>query len=635
MDIFAQSAKYFNTPLQLFQFFDKYSRYNYDLGRRETWIESIDRVISFLHDLADDGLDHTVYEELRLGMLNMQVMPSMRLLAMAGPAAHRNNISIYNCSFLGVDDIAAFGEALLISMNGCGVGYSVERKFVDKLPPLPKELTRSGKAFIIPDDTEGWQAAVNYQIERFYDGEIIDFDYSHIRPAGSVLRVKGGRASGPQPLQDTLDFIEEVFLAHYNCGYLNPGITQLSPIDVHDIMCAVGNAAVSGGVRRTAMISLFDMDDERMLKAKSGHYNPYRYNANNSVVWDHEISQPEFLWHMGQMFKEDNGEPAIFNRHYLGQQIPDRRDSNHILGVNPCGEIILRHMQFCNLTAAVARADDTIDDLRAKVKLASILGTIQSTATNFPGLRREWEDNCKEERLLGVDITGQRDCPLLNESNGGAFATLQDVAIGTNSQFAKRLGVNASAAVTCVKPSGNTSVLVDCASGLHARPFPYYMRNVLVDKRSPVCTVLQDSGVPMTPYRNETYIVHFPVKAPEGAVVENGQTAIDQLDYWAMNKRFYTEHNPSVTIKYQQHEILDIIQWLWNNKSIIGGITFMPILNGNYDYLPIEQITKEEYAKRIKEFPEIDFSRIQMYESQDMTTAAQEVACSAGVCEIV
>lgn len=998
---FAESDNYFPTQLQKFQFYDKYSRFNYEKGRRETWVETVNRAVDYMKELSEYRLPAETYERIRQGILTMQVMPSMRLLAMAGPAARRNNISVYNCSYLPVDSVDSFVEALIISMSGCGVGFSVERQYVEQFPRIMRQSGDTPRPFVIADTSEGWADAVRVGINAWFAGEDVHFDYSQIRPAGAPLRVKGGRASGPEPLRQMLDFARSRILARQG-GFLRP-------IDAHDIMCAIGNAAVSGGVRRTAMISLFDYDDLEMRHAKDGDFsrqNSQRWNANNSAVWpERELTQTEITRFVLDMVESGRGEPGIFNRKAAIENRPARRKAA-VFGTNPCvtadtwvmtaegpfqvnellhkpftalvdgepfastekgffatgrktvylieteegymlratadhpilqvtqqtrkkqqtqwtpagdlqtgdlirlhnqrgatwlsddhgagvawllgllvgdgtfarhetktdqallrfwgqpaemmveaahavltaniparsdmqplwnrsnqfwqvsstgltavaasygisadnktitpaiertssafysgflrglfdadgtvigdqqkgvsvrlaqsnlallqaaqrmllrlgiastvyenrreagyrdlpdgkgglqsywtqaqhelviandnifefrnrigfsdpdkaarlaekiaayrrtpnrerfvarikeitpvgeeavydctipvkhafdanglyvhncGEIILRPFQFCNLTSAIARADDTAETLRDKVELATIIGTIQSMATHFPGLRDAWRKNCEEERLLGVDLNGQMDSPAAQDPE--IQRQLQAVAVETNRQVAETLGINQSASVTCVKPSGNSSQLVNSSSGLHARWAPYYIRNVRVGAHTPVFKVLQDAGVPMDPENGQTrenantWVVHFPVQAPETAVTRNDRSALQQCDFWLQNKLNYTEHNPSVTITYRESEVLDVIRWIWEHQDKIGGMAFLPAFDAQYDQMPYVEITQEEYEKLAATFPEIDFSKIYRYEEEDLTTAAQELACLAGNCD--
>ncbi|MBR9998069.1 MAG: hypothetical protein KFF73_03815 [Cyclobacteriaceae bacterium] len=630
---FNESDIYFPTQLQKFQFYDKYSRFNWELGRRETWVETVDRAVNFLKELSEFRLPKTTYERIRKGILEMNVMPSMRLLAMAGPAARRNNISIYNCSYMPVDGIQSFVEAMIISMSGCGVGYSVEGEYVEKFPRIKRQKNEPHINFVIEDSTEGWGEALKVGMETWFSGRDIHFNYSLIREAGAVLRVKGGRASGPEPLKSMLEFVRSRMLQRQG--------SFLRPIDAHDIMCSVGQAAVSGGVRRTAMIALFDYDDHEMKHCKDGDFwikNNQRWNANNSAVWpERELTQSEVAKYVLDIVNSERGEPGIFNRHAAVETKPERRKPAKF-GTNPCGEIVLRPFQFCNLSVAVARAEDTFEDLREKVELATIIGTIQSMATYFPGLRPEWKNNCAEERLLGVDINGQLDCPLVQAQD--VQIMLQQIAIETNKNYARALGINQSAAVTCVKPSGNSSQLLNCSPGIHARWSDYYVRNVRVGTHTPVYKVLNNAGVPMDPENGQkkenanTYVVHFPMKSPEGAITRNTRTAMEQLEYWLQVKMNYTEHNPSVTITYKPDEVLDIIKWVWENQDKIGGITFLPAFDAKFDQMPYEEISKELFDSLVEKFPNIDFSKIYRYEEEDYTTAAQEIACMSGNCDM-
>lgn len=996
---FKESAKYFPTPLQQFQFYDKYSRYDYQLSRRETWVETVNRAVSYLRELSQNALSPQIYDTIQTSILTMQAMPSMRLLAMAGPAARRQNLAIYNCSYLAVDSLDSFVEALIISMAGCGVGYSVERSNVEWLPRIQRQTNGLLPKFVIPDTSEGWAEALRLGLDCWFDGRDVQFDYSQIRPAGSPLKTKGGRASGPEPLRKTLTFIRDKVLSRQG-GFLRP-------LDAHDIMCVIGNAAVSGGVRRTAMISLFDFDDTEMLRCKDGDFerhNNQRWNANNSAVWPSgQLSQEQVANFVLSMVASGRGEPGIFNRQaaidtkplrrqgaefgtnpcvtgdtwvmteqgprrvtdligrpfvalvdgepypsteagffksgykdiylletvegyslkltadhpvltvagQLAEWVPaselepgdlirlhnhrgiswnakddgnevawllgmlvgngtfytrdgDNRNNQALLrfwentgaamakmshlaltsniktrsdmrpsfnpqgeywqlsstglarvaegygiapgnktvtssieqtsrgfyigflrglfdadgsvigeqkkgvsirlsqsdlgllqavqrmllrlgivstiyqerrpagfrllpdghggkkeywnkaqhelvisrdnlifyqdiigffkpdkmsrlkkligqykrkpnreqftariksivhigqdtvydcsipGINAfdangfyvhnCGEINLRNQQLCNLSIAVARPDDTYETLKEKVEVATVIGTIQSMATFFPGLREEWSRNCIRERLLGVDITGQMDSPVAQNSE--VMSRLKQVAIDTNIEISNKLGINPSASITCVKPSGNSSQLLNCSAGLHPRWSPYYIRNVRVSSHSPIYKVLRDAGVPMSPENGQlpdtadTWVIHFPVKSPPGATVRKDRDAIEQCDYWLRNKLFWTEHNPSVTITYQPDEVIDLMKWIWRHQDKIGGMAFLPASDAQYDQMPYVEISEDEYNRLAGKFPQIDFSKLYRYETYDQTTAAQELACLAGQCEI-
>lgn len=614
---------------------DKYARFINEKGRRETWVETVDRTVDFLKELSDNQLPEKDYSRIRDFVLEMKAAPSMRLLAMAGDAARRNNVCLYNCSAIPVDSIDSWVEALLISMCGCGVGFSVEREHVSKLPVVQSTRTSIVITFTIEDTTEGWMEALKTGLCTWFSGGDIDFDYSYLRPAGAPLRIKGGRSSGPEPLRRLLDFARKTILSAEG--------RQLTTLEAHDIMCEVGSCAVSGGVRRTAMISLFDWDDDEMRHCKDGDFhieNDQRWNANNSAVWPEGISQAQIIKQMVEMVEGGRGEPGIFNRPAANVLIPDRRKEYGYLGFlsNPCGEVFLRPYEFCNLSSAIARPNDTFQDLRDKVEVATIIGTIQSMATHFPGLRDDWKKNCEEERLLGVDISGQQDC--LTVQNPDVMSRLKQVAVETNRIYAKRLGIGQSTAVTCVKPSGNSSQLYNCSSGIHARHYPYYIRNVRVDAKSPVYRVLADAGVPLSPENNSdpnnviTYVASFPVQAPEGTRTNKDYSAVEQCEYWLMNRKHWTEHNPSATVTYRPDEVIDLIKWVVEHKDWIGGMAFLPFFDAKYDQLPYIEISKEEFEKLDAEFPVIDWSKLLEYENEDMTTASQELACVSGVCSL-
>lgn len=631
---FNASDEYFPTQLQKFQYFDKYARFNYLHMRRETWIETVDRAVAFLRELSQDRLSDEDYARLRKGILNMDAMPSMRLLAMAGPAARRSNITIYNCSYMPVDSLDAFVESLIISMSGCGVGYSVEHTYVEQLPRIQRPNGSAPIQFAVPDSADGWADALRLGLETWFSGGDVEYDFSEVRPAGAPLITKGGRASGPEPLRKMLHFVRDRILARQG-GFLRP-------LDAHDIMCAVGGAAVSGGVRRTAMIALFDFDDNEMRQCKNAKNivgNEQRWNANNSAVWpDRDLSQTEISRYLLEMVESGTGEPGIFSRRAAINTLPDRRKPADF-GTNPCGEIVLRPYQFCNLSIAVARPEDDMAVLKEKVELATLIGTIQSMGTHFPGLRPMWQQNCEEERLLGVDINGQMDSDLVRDPE--VQRELRDHAVATNAKYAELLGINRSTSVTCVKPSGNSSQLLNCSPGVHPRWSPYYVRNVRVGTHTPIYKVLRDGGVPMDPENGQTaenantWVAHFPVKAPEGAITRNDRSALEQCDYWLQVKTQWTEHNPSVTITYRDDEVLDIIKWVWENQDKIGGMTFLPAFDAQYEQMPYEEITREEYERRAQAFPNVDFSKLWRYEQEDYTTAAQELACMGGHCDII
>jgi ribonucleoside-triphosphate reductase len=630
-EAFAADQQHFATPLQQFMFYDKYSRFNWDLMRRETWQETVDRVVDYLAKLSGGQLGYKVYDRIREAILNMRVMPSMRCLAMAGPAAERNSMAIYNCSYLPVCDIKAFAETALISLAGCGVGFSVERQYVEQFPRIQRQTGEHLGTYVIEDSAEGWGAALMAGIDAWFKGTDLDFDFSGIRPAGTPLKTKGGRASGPEPLMFALDFCRKKVLSRQG--------SFLRTLDAHDMECVIGGMAVSGGVRRTAMISLFDFDDEDMRTCKDGaklDANPWRWNANNSAVWPDEPEQVEVVKQFTAMYEAKRGEPGIFSRANANRNKPDRRAPADF-GSNPCGEINLRPYQFCNLTIAVARREDTVESLIDKVEIATIIGTIQSLATTFPGLRPEWKQNCEEERLLGVDISGQQDCPVIDAK---VLGSLKHTALVTNRVYAELLGIKPSAAVTCNKPNGNSSQLLDCSNGIHRRWSSHYIRNVRVSPHTPIYRVLKDAGVPMDPENGQTaqnatsWVVHFPVKAPYGTKTRRGYSAVEQCNWWLINKLAWTEHNPSVTITYEPDELIDIIKWVWENKQYVAGMAFLPADDAQYAQMPYEEIDAETYYDLARKFPEVNWSRLYAYEKSDMTTAAQELACMAGACEV-
>jgi len=964
-EVFADAAQYFPTPLQQFQFFDKYSRFNYDLKRRETWTETVDRAVEYLSELAPE-MATWLRTEGRHMILTLQAMPSMRLLAMAGPAARRQNLCIYNCAYLPVDDIQAFVEMLIISMSGCGVGFSVEHQNVNKLPIVAlQRVEHEAPVHVVEDSTEGWAAALRLGLETWFGGGDVVFDFSQVRAAGAPLRTKGGRASGPRPLRRLLAFVRKTILSRQG--------ESLRTIDAHDIACAVGDAAVSGGMRRTAMISLYSQGDELLRHAKQGKFPEIRWNANNSEVWRKDPSDLDILQQMTAMFAAQNGEPGIFSGAAAARTMPSRRREiwqtdlgvsvDVGVGVNPCqpdfatvltpagirtfadidvgstiwsgrrwtrvvgkvytgvkpvfefrttagcfigtenhrvvsnqqkveaskarsidscqglvatneavdrqammdgwvigdgtvhkasanlvlldigtkdldifgelrdfircarpgigpyaheittsivaseiartyerrvparfisgsalqvrsflrglysangsicgnrvtlkaaslavidavqnmlsslgirsyvttnkptsvkfangtylckqsydlnistdralfrsligfcqaykneklstlmsnlgesprpakstwsiqsrqhlgdfpvyditveadehtywtggllvsncGEVLLRPQGLCNLSIAVARADDTITTLERKVRAAAIFGTIQATATHFPGLRPEWRQNAEAERLLGVDITGQMDCPLLTGSHAAhVFDTLKRITIAQNVETAAAIGTSASLAATVVKPGGNSSSLINCGSGLHGRHARFYVRNVRVSAHSPVYKVLREAGAPLSPENGQTiddattWVCSFPCRAPDGAVVKGELSALRQLDHWLLNKLHWTDHNPSCTITYRPDEMVDIVSWLRRHRDVVGGLSFLPHSDAAYEQMPYVEIDEAEYERRLATFPTIDWSRIVDFEDHDETTASQELACTGDRCEL-
>lgn len=625
----------FNQQIQKFQFYDKYSRFNQEKGRRETWEETVQRATDYLKELSGNQLEDAVYREIYDAILSGGVMPSMRLMAMAGPAARRNNISVYNCAYVPIESIRDIVDILTIAMAGTGVGYSVESRYVSALPRVALEGTGHVHHHVVEDSSEGWADAFEFAIRNAFHGHGTTFDYSNVRPAGAPLITKGGTASGPGPLKDLLEFSKDIIRGAAG--------RKLTTLEAHDIVTKIADCIVSGGVRRSALIALFDADDRDMLTCKSpenikGNY--HRFNANNSAVWESRMSRSEIAAQMYQMARDGTGEPGIFSRIGAQGSAPDRREAR-VFGTNPCGEIILRPRQFCNLSQAIARPDDDFHSLAAKVRLAAIIGTIQSMATGpgFDRIHEDWKINGEEERLLGVDINGQMDCPALKDASENMFAALRQIAVTTNAIFADILGINKSAAVTCVKPSGNSSVLLDSSPGLHPRHSKYYIRRVRMTRDGPMAKTLMASGMDLKPevgqnWDNATTLVgEFKVKSPENAVVKGDRDAIEQLEWWKINKVFWTEHNPSVTITYKPGEIEGIIDWIYENQAIVNGLSFLPHSDASYELMPYEEIAEEQFNEM--EVPEIDFSLLEEFDAgRDNTTASRELACVAGGCEI-
>lgn len=637
-NLVTESKKYFRNQLSEFVYYTTYSRWIPEKGRRETWVETVDRYMEFMRENLGGKLAQKEYEEIRYNMLSMRAMGSMRLLWAAGKAAAATHVCAYNCSYIAPTDWRDFGEIMYVLMCGTGCGYSVEHQNVEQLPIIQRQTGEKLKTYVVKDSKEGWADAFIFGLRTWASGKDVTFDYSEVRPQGSRLKTMGGRASGPEPLRNLIDFSREKMLARQG--------RRLTTLDVHDIICKTGEVVVMGGVRRSALISLSDLDDQEMKEAKNGQFyisHPERMMANNSVVYNEKPTISQFLDEWLNLIKAQSGERGIFNRGSLEKQLPARRwpmfqKDAQFSGLNPCGEIILKSKQFCNLSEVVARREDTLEDLANKVRIATILGTYQSTLTKFGYLSPEWRKNCEEERLLGVSITGQWDCPVLRHPE--AMKKLQKVAIETNKKYAKRFGINQSTAVTCAKPSGNGSQLFDSSSGCHPRHAEYYIRRVRIERHNPIFLMLKDMGVPYHPEVGQTdanastYVLEFPVKAPAGAVVKKDITAMDHLEYWKMLKEHYTEHNPSVTISVGNDEWLRVGNWLYENWDLVGGLSFLPRNDYVYKLAPYEEITKERYEAIVKNFPEIDFSKIVLYEYDDVTTGSKELACSAGTCEI-
>lgn len=647
----AESKKYFKNSLAEFVFYRTYARWIEEEQRRETWIETVDRYIDFMKENLGDKLSKSEYQEVREGILNHQAMPSMRLLQFAGKAARSTNVCAYNCSYIAPENFQDLAEIMYVSMCGTGVGWSAESQNVQKFPQIKIQTGKKLPACVIEDSKEGWCNAFVLGMKTWAEGSDIEFDYSKIRPAGARLKTMGGKASGPEPLRRLLSFTRDKMLKKQG--------KRLSNIDVHDIICMVGDCVVSGGVRRSAMISLSDFDDQEIRDAKKGQFyitEPQRSLANNSAVYTNKPTSTEFLEEWIALMKSGSGERGIFNRGSLAKTLPQRRikflkecpesyfDStgeNIIgsIGTNPCGEIILQSKQFCNLSEIVARKEDNLDSLLKKMRLATILGTYQATLTNFSYLSKKWKENCEKERLLGVSITGHWDCPALKDAK--VLKALRDEAVKINRQYAKKFGVNISTCITCVKPSGTLSQMVDCASGMHPRYSKYYIRRIRISATDSLFKMLRDQGVPYKPEVGQTmesaytFVFEFPVKAPAGShIFKDDLSAIEQLEYWKLVKENYTEHNPSVTVSIGENEWIEVANWLYKNWDIIGGLSFLPRDNHVYQLAPFEEIDEKKYKEISGRLEHIDFSKIMTYEKQDETEAKKELACVAGVCEV-
>ncbi|MBN2244978.1 MAG: ribonucleoside-triphosphate reductase [Candidatus Aminicenantes bacterium] len=615
-----KSKEYFPDALGEFIYYRTYSRWLPEEQRRETWIETVDRYIKYMHENLGDKITNEKYKEIREYILNLKAMPSMRLIWSAGEAARATHVATYNCSYLAPNKLKDFAEIMYLLMCGAGVGFSVENQNIQQLPIIKYQTGEKLPVHVIRDSKEGWGDALVLGMKTWYEGKEIQFDYSKIRPYGARLETMGGISSGPEPLRSLLDFTRKNILR-------NQGM-RLSSIDVHDIICKIGQLVEMGGVRRSALISLSDLEDDKIRDSKSGHYyimNPQRSMANNSAVYNSQPSATIFMEEWLSLAKSGTGERGIFNREGLEKQMPQRRwekfkEHLQTSGTNPCGEITLRDRQFCNLTEIVARAEDTEETLLKKAEIAAILGTYQSSLTEFPYISKEWKKNCDEERLLGVSITGQWDCPAVRQAE--VLKKIYKKIIDTNKKYAKKFNINPSTSVTSVKPSGTVSQLVNAAPGMHPRHSPYYVRRIRISTGDPLCKMLREQKVPYHPEVGQTeasattYVFDFPVKSPSKSTFKKDLNAIDQLEYWKMVKENYTEHNPSQTILTKDDEWIKVANWLYENWDIIGGLTFLPRDNTVYQLAPFEEISEEEYEKLLSEFPEIDFSQILIYEKE-------------------
>lgn len=647
-ELAAKSKKYFRSSLGEFVYYRTYSRWMDGENRRETWIETVDRYVAFMKENLGNKLKESEYEEVRQGILKQEAMPSMRLLQFAGPAARRTNVCAYNCSFIAPESFQDLAEIMHVSMCGTGVGFSVESYNVQRFPQIKYQTGKKIPTFTIPDSKEGWSDSLALGMSTWAEGNDIEFDFSQLRPAGARLQTMGGKSSGPEPLKRLLTFTRQIMLSRQG--------KRLRNIDLHDVICMIGDCVVSGGVRRSAMISLSDLDDSEVRNAKDGQFyitHPHRSLSNNSAIYNSKPTTTEFLDEWMSLIKSGSGERGIFNRGSLAHTLPERRvkmfkDDGYMdengriikpIGTNPCGEIILRSKQFCNLTEVVARKEDTESSLLRKIKVATILGTYQASLTNFAYLSKEWKENCERERLLGVSITGQWDSPVVRKPE--VLQKLREEATRVNKIFAKRLGISQSTCVTCTKPSGTLSQTVDCSSGVHPRHAPFYVRRVRISATDSLFKMLRDQGVPFQPEVGQTmdsantYVLEFPVASPKGSIYKDDITALEQLEYWKNVKVNFTDHNPSATISVGENEWIAVADWVYKNWNIVGGLSFLPRFDHVYQLAPYQPITEKQYNELKKRLEHIDFSKIMTYEIQDETESKKELACAGGVCEII
>ena len=633
-------------PFQNYIAISKYARWKDREGRRETWAESVDRYMSFmLKHLKDDYSyvpDVELSTKIHNAILNLEVMPSMRAIMTAGPAAEREPLSTYNCSFAVADSPRVFDEAMYILMNGTGLGFSVEHQHVNKLPAVADELFKTNTTLVIEDSKTGWAKGLKELVSLLYSGQIPTWDVSKVRLAGARLKTFGGRASGPEPLVEVFEFFVTKFKAAAG--------RKLTSLEVHDLLCKIAEIVVVGGVRRSALISLSDLGDRDMAKSKSGTFyvnDKQRFLANNSAIYESKPSLGNFMHEWTNLYESHSGERGIFNLDGARKHTDKfgRRDSSQIMGTNPCGEILLRSAGLCNLTEVVVRPEDTLESVREKIELAATLGTWQSSLTKFKYLRKVWQRNAEEERLLGVSLTGVYDNALFNGSKGhdvlaGALTNLRKFAVSTNAVEARSIGINPSVAVTTQKPSGTVSQLVDCASGGHPRFSRYYIRTVRGANMDPLTQFLKDCGVPNEPdFANPTRstVFSFPIFAGKDTVTRHDVTALEHLEIWKIYKENWTEHNPSVTIQVAETEWFGVADWVYKNFDAVTGIAFLDRDDHVYQQAPYQDITKAQYESLVAKMPELDWSLLSAYESTDEALkGSQELACSAASgCEVI
>lgn len=615
----------------------RYARWIKEEGRRETWEETVQRYVDFWTERGQ--IDSKVAKKLYNAIYNLEVMPSMRCLMTAGVALDKDNVAGFNCSYLAIDSPRSFDELMYVLMCGTGVGFSVERNFITKLPVVAESFHKTDTTIVVGDSKVGWASAFRELIAMLYAGKIPNWDMSKVRPAGARLETFGGRASGAQPLEDLFHFCVDVFRKAEG--------RKLTSLECHDVVCKVADIVVVGGVRRSALISLSNLSDGRMAKAKSGAWwelNGHRRLANNSVAYTEKPDFEAFLNEMQTLYESKSGERGLFSR-VAAQKIAarnGRRDPNYDFGTNPCSEIILRSNQFCNLSEIVVREDDTEETLKAKAEVAAIIGTLQATLTDFRYLRNIWKKNTEEEALLGVSMTGIMDNKLLSTPNSPhcevVLENVRNVAIETNKKWAKKLGINQSTAVTAVKPSGTVSQLVDSASGIHPRFSKHYIRRVRSDKKDPLAVFMSAAGFPVEDdvMSDSSSVFSFPVKAPETSVTVSDVGAMHQLELWKMYQNHWCEHKPSITVYYTDSEFLQVAQWIWDNFDLCSGISLLPVSEHTYQQAPYEDITPEQYEEVLASMPkDINWSDLQYFEQEDNTTGSQELACTGGACEIV
>ena len=630
------------TQFQSFIHLSRYSRWLPEQGRRESWGETVARYFDFFETHLKENTKFTMTKSLRAelesAILNLEVMPSMRCLMTAGEALAKSNIAGYNCAYTTVNRVRAFDEILFVLMNGTGVGYSVEQQYVERLPTIAEEFSQSSTTIMVEDSKAGWAKSYKELVSLLIGGQIPKWDLTKLRPAGARLKTFGGRASGPGPLDELFRFTSESFKRAAG--------RKLTSIECHDIVCKIAEVVVVGGVRRSALISLSNLADEKMRDAKTGAWwneNPQRALANNSIAYKSKPDIGIFMEEWISLYKSKSGERGIFNREAARktvEKLGDRRDPNHEWGCNPCSEILLRDREFCNLSEVVVRADDTEESLKRKIRIATILGTFQSSLTHFPYLSSEWKRNCEEEALLGVSLTGILDNAMMSEvceDTETLLARLRESAVAVNRDFARRLGINPAAAITCVKPSGTISQLVNSASGIHARHSEYYVRTVRADRKDPLCQMMIDKGFPHEPDVTKPDVVEvfsFPMQAV-GSVTRRDITALQHLELWLQYQRHWSEHKPSITVSIRDHEWLEVGAWVYKNFDEISGISFLPYSDHTYRQAPYTECSQEEYEALQLRIPKgVDWSDLKNYEKTDQTTGTQELACSAGSCEL-